>query len=132
MPTMANVTIKKFDGVTDVVWTAVQASGGDKSPAIWRNLTVGVAPAFMPEARMMSRSNADNTVRRIEGTVDWKQSALGTDGITRKVNVGLVKFEAVVPQGMLLADLNEFTAQSCNFVGSALTKLCLKDGFAPQ
>jgi len=132
MPNMANVVIKKFDAVTDVTWTAVQASSGDKSPAIWRNLTVGTAPAFNPEARMMSRPNADGTVRRVEGMIDWKQTAVGTDGVTRKINVGLFKFEGVVPQGMLLADLNEFTAQACNFVGAALTKQCLKDGFAPQ
>jgi len=132
MPTMAAITIKKFDGVTDQIWTNVQASGGDKSPAIWRNQSVGTAPAFMPEARLTSRPNADNTVRRLEGVIDWKQTAVGTDGVTRKINVGYLKIEAVVPQGMATADLNEFTAQSCNFVGSSLWKLSLKDGFAPQ
>lgn len=132
MPNMAAITVKKNDGTTDQVWTNVQASGGDKSPAIWRNQSVGPAASFMPEMRMTSRPNGDGTVRRVEGTIDWKQYATGTDGVNRKVNVGLLKFEAVVPQGMPAADLNEFASQSSNLVGSALFKQCLKDGFAPQ
>lgn len=132
MPNMAAITVKKNDGTTDQVWTNVQASGGDKSPAIWRNQSVGPAASFMPEMRMTSRPNGDGTVRRVEGTIDWKQYATGTDGVNRKVNVGLLKFEAVVPQGMPATDLNEFASQSSNLVGSALFKQCLKDGFAPQ
>jgi len=132
MPAMASITVKKNDGTTDQVWTAVQASGGDKSPAIWRNQSVGVAPSFMPEMRVSSRPNQDGTVRRIEGQIDWKQSALGTDNITRKVNVGYIKFEVVDPQGMLTADLNEFASQGSNLLGSALFKQIIKDGFAPQ
>lgn len=132
MPSMASITVKKNDGTTDQIWTNVQASGGDKSPAIWRNQSVGVAPAFQPEMRMTSKPNGDGSVRRLEGSVDWKQSALGTDNITRKVNVGYFKFEIVVPQGMPTADLNEFASQSSNLIGSALLKQCVKDGFAPQ
>lgn len=132
MPTMAAITVKKNDGTTDQIWTPVQASGGDKSPAIWRNQSVGVAPAFMPEMRITSRPNGDGSVRRIEGQADWKQSATGTDNITRKVNVGYFKFEVVVPQGMITADLNEFASQCSNLLGSALMKQIVKDGFAPQ
>lgn len=132
MPSMANITVLKNDGTTNQVWTAVQASGGDKSPAIWRNQSVGVAASFMPEMRMTSRPNQDGSVRRLEGTIDWKQSATGTDGITRKVNVALLKFEAVVPQGLPAADLNEYASQATNLLASALIKQALKDGFAPQ
>lgn len=132
MPTMAAITVKKNDGTTDQIWTNVQASGGDKSPAIWRNQSVGPAALFNPEMKMTSRPNGDGTVRRLEGQIDWKQSALGTDNITRKVNVGYFKFEIVVPQGMTTTDLNEFASQSCNLVGSALFKQSVKDGFAPQ
>lgn len=131
MPSMAAITVKKNDGTTDQIWTNVQASGGDKSPAIWRNQSVGPAPTFMPEMRMSSKPNGDGSVRRLEGQVDWKQSALGTDNITRKVNVGYIKFEVVVPQGMITADLNEFASQASNLLGSALFKSCIKDGFAP-
>lgn len=132
MPTMASITVKKNDGTTDQVWTAVQASGGDKSPAIWRNQSVGIAPSFQPEFSITSRPNGDKTVRRLEGQIDWKQSATGTDGVTRRVNVGYIKVEVVVPQGMPTADLGEFASQGSNLLGSALVKEMIKDGFAPQ
>jgi len=132
MPDMAAITVKKNDGTTDQVWTNVQASGGDRSPATWRNTSVGTAPTFHPEMNMTSRPNAEKTVRRVEGTVDWKQSAEGTDGITRKVNVALFKFDVVLPQGMPSADLNEFASQATNLIASVLFKDSLKAGFAPQ
>lgn len=132
MPAMANITVKKNDGVTDQIWTSVQASGGDRSPAIWRNTSVGTAPSFNPEASMTSRPNSDKTVRRVEGQINWVQSAVGTDGITRKVNVALAKFEFVVPLGMPSADLNEFAAQSTNLIASVLFKDSVKAGFAPN
>lgn len=132
MPAMAAITVKKNDGTTDQIWTNVQASGGDKSPAIWRNASVGAAPSFQPEAKMTSRPNADGTVRRVEGTIDWKQSAVGSDGVTRKINVALMKYEFVVPQGMPSTDINEFASQSAGLIKSVLFTDSVKAGFAPQ
>lgn len=132
MPTMANITVKKNDGTTDITWTAVQGSGGDKSPAIWRSQSVGSAAAFNPEMRMTSRPNSDGSVRRVEGVIDYKQTVTDAYGVTRKANVGVFQFSVAVPQGMPPADLNEFCAQSCNLVASTLFKDSLKVGFAPQ
>lgn len=132
MPIMAAITVKKNDGVTDITWTNVQPSAGDKTPAIWRSQTVGTAPAFQPEFRMWSRANGDNSQRRIQGQVDYKQTAIGMDNITRVVNRGLFKFEAAVPQSMLTADLNEFVSQSLHLMSAVLVKDSVKQGFAPQ
>jgi hypothetical protein len=132
MPNMAAITVKKNDGTTDQVWTNIQASGGDKSPAIWRNVSVGPAPSFNPEARMTSRPNSDGTIRRVEGVIDWKQSAVGADGVSRRINLASFSFNVVVPQGMPTADINEFASQSANLIASVLFKDCVKSGFAPQ
>lgn len=35
MPNMANITVKKADGTTDVVYTALTPSAGDKTSARW-------------------------------------------------------------------------------------------------
>jgi hypothetical protein len=43
MPTMASLTVKKYDEVTNIVYDAVSASGGDGSPAVWRQDTGAVA-----------------------------------------------------------------------------------------
>lgn len=37
MATATNLTVKKHDGTTDVVYTVVSGAPGDKLPAIWRN-----------------------------------------------------------------------------------------------
>lgn len=131
MPAMAAVTVKKNDGTTDQIWSNVQASGGDRSPAIWRNTSVGSAPAFNPEIRMTSRPNNDLTVRRVEVTASWPQSVVGTDGVTRKVNTFGFKGEFVVPQGMPSADLNEAASQFPNLLASVLFKDSFKSGFSP-
>lgn len=39
MPTMANITVKKADGTTDIVFDAIAGSGGDTSAARWRQDT---------------------------------------------------------------------------------------------
>jgi hypothetical protein len=130
MPNMAAVTVKKNDGVTDITWATVQASGGDRSPAIWRNTSVGTAPAFNPEMRMTSRPNADLTVRRVEVSFAWPQSVVGTDGVTRKVNTYGFTGSAVVPQGMPDADRNEAASQFANLLAAALFKDCFKAGFS--
>jgi hypothetical protein len=127
---MAAVTVKKNDGTTDQIWSNVQASGGDRSPAIWRNASVGSAPAFNPEARMTSRPNADLSVRRLDVNFAWPQSVVGTDGVTRKVNTMSFKGEYVVPQGMPDADRNEAASQFANLLASVLFKDCAKVGFA--
>lgn len=128
---MANITVKKNDGTTDQIWTQVQASGGDKSPAIWRNLSVGSASLYNPELALSGRSNAANTVRRLDGQVNWKQSATGTDGIIKVVNTAYIKCEMVIPQGMPSVDLNEFVSQALNLLASTLIKDSAKAGFAP-
>lgn len=128
---MAAITVKKNDGTTDQIWTNVQSSGGDKSPAIWRNQSVGSAPLFQPEFKLSARPNGDGTVRRFEAVGNWVQSVVGSDGLTRKVNVFTVRAEVVVPQGMPPSDLNEAVSQFMNLFSSALFKQALKDGFAP-
>lgn len=131
MPTMANITVKKNDNTTDVVYTAVIASGGDKSPAVWRNNTIGTAAAQRPEFRMESRFNGDQTARRVDGSYTYPSLTTGSDG---KINVASrfnLTFSAVVPAGMLDADLNEGVAQSLHLLASALAVSSIQAGFAP-
>lgn len=131
MPNMAAVTVKKNDGTTDQIWSSIQASGGDSSPAVWRNTSVGSAPAFNPEVRMTSRPNADGSVRRLQVNMAWPQSVVGTDGVTKKVNVMSSKIEWVVPQGMPDVDRYEAASQFANLLAAVLFKDSFKVGYAP-
>lgn len=131
MPNMANVTIKKNDGITDVVYTAVVPSAGDKTSAIWKNQTVGTASAHRPELKLMSRDNGENTARRVEGTFTYPTLATGTDGKTNVVDKCIGNVSMVVPKGMPDADVNEAVSQCFNLFAAALLKDSFKTGYAP-
>ena len=41
MPQGSNITIKKDDTVTNIVYTFVVPSSGDATPAVWKSQSVG-------------------------------------------------------------------------------------------
>lgn len=131
MPNMANVTIKKNDGTTDVIYTAVVPSAGDKTPAIWKNQTLGTASAHRPEMKLMSRENGTGNARRVEGVFTYPTLALGTDGKLNVVDKVIANVSMVVPKGMPDADVNEAVSQCFNLFAAALFKDSFKTGYAP-
>jgi len=129
---MANITVKKNDGTTDVTYTAVIASGGDSSPAVWRNNTIGTAAAFRPELRLTSKWNGDQTGRRLDGSYSYPSLVTGTDGTISVASRCNISFSAIVPQGMPDTDVNEAAAQCLNLFASALMKSSVQSGFSPS
>jgi hypothetical protein len=131
MPNMANITVKKNDGTTDVVYTALAPSAGDKTPAYWRNSTVGVAENQKPEVRMVSKPNGDLSARTVTTSFTYPSVVTGSDGkisVAYRMN-GTLSFS--VPQGMPTADVNEAASQFLNVCASQLVKDCYKAGFSP-
>jgi hypothetical protein len=131
MPTMAAITVKKNDGTTDIVWSNVQASGGESSPAVWRSNTVGTAPAQRPEIRMQSKWNGDQTARRLDISATYPTLTTGSDGAVNVQARANLQASMVVPTGMLDADINEAASQFMNLLASTLFKDSLKAGYAP-
>lgn len=131
MPQIANITVKKNDGTTDVIYTAVVPSAGDKSPAIWRNQTVGTAAGHQPQVSVVSRANGLNTARRVELTGTYGSLVTGTDGKISVADKVVVTLSAVIPLGMPTTDVNEAVSQLLNVCNSVLIKDSVKTGFAP-
>lgn len=131
MPQIANITVKKNDGTTDVVYTAVAPSAGDKSPAIWRSNTVGVAAAHRPEFRLQSQSNGPRTARRVEGVYVYPTTVTGSDGRVSVSDKLPINISAAIPLGMSDDDVNEAVSQAMNLFASSLVKDSFKSGFAP-
>lgn len=132
MPTMANITVKKADGTTDVTFTAVTASGGDKQPAIWRNESFGGTVGQRPELRVRSSANGANSARKVEGSFTYP--LLYTDSNTSLTKVATranLQWSASVPQDMTDASLSEFAAQYGNLVAAALIKSVHASGYSP-
>jgi len=129
-PTLAYITVKKADGTTNIVWTGVAASAGDKSPAIWRSKTVGSAPGYQPTYQMTSRPNGPGTARRVDVSIVYPYTTTGTDGKTYLAEKAIFTGSFVCPLGMPTTDFNEAAAQGMNLLASTLTVQCLQSGFA--
>jgi hypothetical protein len=128
---MANVSVLKNDGTTSVLYTAVVPSAGDKSAAVWRNLTVGTAAAHRPEAKMVSLNNGPASARRVR--VEFRYPTLVTDTTGKTQVADSLRFEGswLVPQGMPDTDVNEGVSQLANLLAAALFKDSVKSGYAP-
>jgi hypothetical protein len=129
---MANITVKKDDGTTDVTYTAVVASGGDKSPAVWRDNSFGGTSGQRPELRVSSRANGDNTARRVD--LQFTYPSLYTDTSTGLTNVSAranFTASAVIPGNMPDTFAAEFGAQVGNLIAASLIEDSLTVGYAP-
>jgi hypothetical protein len=131
MPQMADITVKKNDGTTDIVYTQMIPSAGDKSAAIWRSNSIGSAAAFRPELQAVSTANGPKTARRVNLKYSYPSLVTGSDGKTNISDRLIIDVSAVVPQGMADTDVNEAVSQGLNLCSSALIKSTVKAGFAP-
>jgi hypothetical protein len=131
---MASITVKKFDGTTDIVYDALSASGGDGSPAVWRQDTgaaAGLPVGLRPILKLTSTWNGPKTARQmkynfvmpyaVQDSTTTKYSA--TDRI---VADGII----TMPQGIPAANLNE-VYQLLNLLAATLVKQAVAAGYSP-
>lgn len=132
MPTMANITIKKADGTTDVVYTAKTPSAGDKSPAVWKNDTVGTVLAARPTFTMMTMDNGTRKARRVRTSFIWPKTRLDSVGNVTVTGGASGESSHLIPTDMLATEIAEYVAQYANLLFSALVKSAINDGYAPS
>jgi hypothetical protein len=132
MPAIADITVKKNDGVTNVTYVGKAGSGGDASPALWR-FDAHPAPlnSLKPELRLNSKWNGPRTARRMEATYVYKGYVTDTTtGVSSSIGAIPVTLSAPIPMSMPQADIDEAVSQAVNLFASTLFKDCLKAGFA--
>jgi len=131
MPNMANIVVKKADGSTDVTYTSVVASAGDKSEALWRNTALGASPNLQPWLRVRSQFNGPRTVRRVEGSYGYYSTYTDSND-QEQVKASVVgSFVFQVPMVANSDDASEASAQFGNILASTLMKAVNSSGFAP-
>lgn len=131
MPAMANITVKKDDTTTDVIYVAVQASSGEKSPAIWRQDGFGGTPGQRPELRISSSSNGNNTGRKLVGSFTYPHTYVeAVSGLTKVNSRANCQFTCALPLEFPDANAAEFGAQLGNLLASALIEEILTTGFS--
>lgn len=131
MPAIANITVKKADGTTDIVYTAKTPASGDSTPAIWRAEAVHATPIGQPELRLSARPNGNRTARTFN--IDYTYPKVFTDSNGQVLTAARfnVKLTGQKPDQMTLTEASEAAAQFGNLLAAALIKSCVSDGFAP-
>ncbi len=135
MPTMASITVKKNDAVTDIVFDALTASGGEGIPAVWRQdtgNTAGLPVGLRSQFSLASKWNGPKTARQMKFDLSFPYAV--QDSTTtlysakdRVVYSGII----TIPQAIPSTAINEAVAQGLNLLAAALTKSSSQAGFAP-
>jgi hypothetical protein len=132
MPQMADIIVKKADGTTNITFTALTPSSGDKVPAQWRSETVGASPGLRPTFSMDSQWNGPRTARRVNLSGQYPFTI--TDSTTSSTSVkARIPFQATFTVPVEVPDtiIAEAVAQITNLVASTLAQSCIKLGYAP-
>lgn len=131
MPQGSNITIKKDDTVTNIVYTFVVPSSGDATPAVWKSQSVGSAQSHQPELRLTASEADGGASRRLKATYQYPQIATDTTtSLVTVVNRASMAVEWKFPKGMPQTDINEFCSQGVNLLDDAVINACLKAGFS--
>lgn len=127
---MADITVKKADGTTNIVYTAIKASAGDRDTAIWRAESGATFAQGKPELVCVAKPAANNTQR----VTMWKlvMPETYTDTTTGLVAVryrdlasSTFTIDLRVPDSMH----NELAAQFGNLMASPAAVAINKGGF---
>ena len=131
MPSIANITVKKNDAVTDITYAASSPASGDNTPAVWKATTVGTAPAHQPEFRLVAREAKKGASRALRSTFQYPQIATNsTTGVTSVLDRASAATDWTFPKSMTQSDINEFVTQYANLLVSTLVKDCVKSGYS--
>lgn len=135
MPSMANITVKKADGTTDIVFDNVTASGGEASPAVWRQdtgavagLPVGLRSVF----KLASKWNGPKTARVMSFELVFPYAVQdSTTTLYSAKDRAVLTASFTMPQAVPATNLNEAAAQALNLMAAALIKSSVQAGYAP-
>lgn len=135
MPSMASVTVKKYDGTTDIVYDALSAAGGDGFPAVWRQDT-GVATSvpygLRKVLKLQTQPNAPKTARqaRINFVAPYAVQDSTTTVWTAKDRF-VFDGVATMPLAIPPSEINEAAYQLGNLLAHLLIKQSIAGGYAP-
>lgn len=132
MASIANITVKAQDGVTDVIYVAKAGSAGDKNPALWQQDAYGTSVSLRPTFQMSTQWNGPKTARRAEFVFVYPQLVTdSTTGVTSVKSRGHFAGSFVLPVDMTDTNISNTVAQLANLLKSTLIQDSAKSGYAP-
>lgn len=119
MPAFANITVKKADGTTDIVYTGMVRSSGT-SPAVWQ--APGSINIARPELRVTGRDSKQG-VRELRVSYVYPEAALNTTtGVYSIINRAAFAGSFLLPRSMADTATSEAAHQFGNLMGSLLAR----------
>jgi hypothetical protein len=128
-----NITVKKNDDTTDVIYVQKATSGGDTGIALWRQ-DAHAAPytGLKPEFRLGSKFNGPRTARRVNVQFVYKSYATdSTTGVSSLTGQVPITVTAAIPLNIAQADVDEAISQLFNLLDHVDVKGYFKTGYAP-
>lgn len=133
MTTMSDITVKKSDGTSDILYTAIVGAANDQTPAIWRNRVASAVPVAQPEFTLASRDNGNKSGRRLTHSGVWPVAfADPANGLFKTVTQASASGSFMLPSNMDPAQIKEFVHQYTNWLTSALIRTSLIERYAPR
>lgn len=132
MPTLSNITVKKYDNTTDATYVGVASASSDGVAAEYQLQTGFAIPATRPTLKIVTRTNGKNTARRVTASFKWPLSY--TDANGRLVMSGSVpgEFSMVLPQDVDPVVIREAHQQFVKLLASTVLKDVMDTGTAPR
>lgn len=130
MPNMADIVIKKADNVTNVTYSAVTPSAGDRSPAVWRSNSSATLRGNRATLSLDARSNGTGTARRVHAAARF-HVVRTIDGVEVIAHTVPMELTAVIPEGLTDAEVSEAVEQEINLLSSVLVRQSIAIGYAP-
>lgn len=127
MPSMANIVVKKADGTTDITYTALTPSAGDRVAAQWRENTAAVA-GHRPVVSARAQYNGPRDARKEVITAKYPY----VDPVSGLVTATIpMSWEGTVPLSVPDTAIAEAIHQFTNLLASTLMRDSMKSGYMP-
>lgn len=132
MPNMADITVKKADNTTNVVYVAATPSAGDKSAAVWTLNASSGTLSHCPRFELQTQDNGTGTIRQVRSKYSFP--IVYTDTTTsQEVLLKSLGFDGIfyMPKELTTTAWNEAWAQLGNLLCSTLVRSAIQAGYAP-
>lgn len=132
MASITDITVKKADGTTDIVYVAKNPSSGDGTPSRWRADSAGTADAFKPELTIAGHMNGSNSARWLNLKFVMPQvftdSTTSLSAVNSRIQASLdVSYPVSTPDTVV----NEAIEQLFNLINNTKLRTIFKEKFPP-
>jgi len=127
MSTIANITVKKNDGTTDIIYTAIEGRSGD-NPARLKAPALGATPLTQPELRVGSKVVQNSDRAKVIATFVYPYAVVNsTTGVTSIAEREVFRLEYTGSNAIPQATRDEAVSQGMNLLASPSFKTMLKE-----